>query len=44
MIGRATLRDDIQWFVWDAETDDKGLPAVIRQADTLDAAIRGLID
>jgi hypothetical protein len=39
-----TRFDAVQWFVWDAETlDDTGLPAVIRQADSLDEALTGLI-
>ena len=37
-----TRFDAVEWFVWDAEQDDGGLPAVIRQAATLDEALRGL--
>ena len=39
-----TRFDAVQWFVWDAETyDPAGIPAVIRQEDTLEAAIAGLM-
>ena len=37
-----TRLSGVQWFVWDAHTDDNGLPAVIRQEDSLEAAIAGL--
>lgn len=39
-----TRFDTIEWLVWDAEiTDDAtGLAAIIRQAGTMDAALRGL--
>ena len=33
---------DIQWFVWDAHVEDRGLAAVIRQAPTLVEALAGL--
>lgn len=39
-----TRGDAVQWFVWDAETDDRGMPAVIRQEDTAQAAIAGLVE
>ena len=38
-----TRFDRVQWFVWDAHTDDQGFPAVIRQEDTEDEALRGLV-
>ena len=39
-----TRFDAVQWFVADAyNTDDRGLPAIIRQTDTLESAIAGLI-
>ena len=40
-----TRFDAVQWFVWDAMSpwqDGTGLPAVIRQAVSLDEAMRGL--
>jgi hypothetical protein len=38
-----TRFDAVEWFVWDAEQqDDAGLPLVVRQADTREAAVRGL--
>ena len=39
-----TRFDTIEWQVWDADLFDEatGLAAVIRQAETLDAALRGL--
>ena len=37
-----TRFDAVEWFVWDAEQDDGGLPTVIRQAATLEEALRGL--
>lgn len=38
-----TRFDAITWFVWDAEKpEDDGTPSIIRQADTLEAAIAGL--
>lgn len=39
-----TRFDKVQWFVWDAEhpyTNQDGIPEVIRQADTLEDAMRG---
>lgn len=40
-----TRFDAVQWFVFDAETTDEltGLPAVIRQEDTLESAVAGLL-
>lgn len=38
-----TRFDAVQWFVWDAEHIDDGLPSVIRQADTLENAVHGLV-
>ena len=38
-----TRFDAVQWFVWDAEQMDDGLPSVIRQADTLESALVGLV-
>lgn len=39
-----TRFDAVEWFVWDADRLDKqGIPEVIRQAATLDEALRGLI-
>lgn len=38
-----TRFDAVTWFVWDAEHIDDGLPRVIRQADTLESALVGLI-
>ncbi len=39
-----TRFDDLEWFVWDAEVIDEatGLAAVIRQAPTMEEALRGL--
>jgi hypothetical protein len=37
-----TRFDAVEWFVWDAHTDDHGHPAVIRQASTEAEAIQGL--
>ena len=39
-----TRFDAVEWFVWDAEVTDPetGLAAVIRQAATLEEAVRGL--
>ena len=38
-----TRFDAVQWFVTDAEkVDDAGLPAVIRQESTREAALLGL--
>lgn len=39
-----TRFDAIEWFVWDAEDpcDIDGLPSVMRQASTLEEALRGL--
>ena len=38
-----TRFDAVTWFVWDAEASDEDAgPAVIRQADTLWEAIKGL--
>jgi len=39
-----TRSDDLEWFVWDAEVIDEatGLAAVIRQASTMEEALRGL--
>jgi hypothetical protein len=40
-----TRFDAVEWFVWDAEhkwIDASGRPGVIRQAATLDEALRGL--
>lgn len=41
-----TRFDAVSFFVWDAERADEltGLPAVVRQADSLEAAIAGLED
>ena len=38
-----TRFDDLEWFVWDAEDIDEatGLAAVIRQAPTMEEALRG---
>ena len=41
-----TRFDAVQWFVWDAEhpwVDGDGRPSVIRQADTLESALMGLV-
>lgn len=38
-----TRFDAVQWFVWDAEHIDDGRPGVIRQADTLENAVHGLV-
>ena len=40
----ASLRDAVQWFLWDAEITcpDTGLPEVIRQAETLAEALAGI--
>lgn len=40
-----TRFDAVQWFVWDAETVDDvtGGAAVIRQAETRDKAVAGLV-
>ncbi len=38
-----TRFETVQWFVWDAEKDDRGSPAVIRQDATLEATIAGLV-
>ena len=38
-----TRFDAVQWFVWDAEFTECGMPCVIRQADTLENAVHGLI-
>lgn len=39
-----TRFDAVEWFVWDAEITDPetGLATVIRQAETLEDAMRGL--
>lgn len=38
-----TRHGSVQWFVADAETPGAaGLPAIVRQAGTFDAAVRGL--
>lgn len=39
-----TRFDAVEWFVWDANVyaDENGMPDVIRQESTLDAAIAGL--
>lgn len=39
-----TRFDAIEWLVWDADILDEatGLAAIIRQADTMDEALRGL--
>lgn len=39
-----TRFDAVEWFVWDAEATDPetGLAKVIRQAETLEAAMHGL--
>jgi hypothetical protein len=37
-----TRFDAVEWFVWDADTDDDGRPAVIRQAPSEEEATRGL--
>lgn len=34
--------DHVQWFVWDNTVDDDGLPATIRQRDTLAGALMSL--
>lgn len=39
-----TRFDAVTFFVWDAHTDDgTGRPEVIRQEDTLEAALAGLV-
>jgi len=39
-----TRFDAVEWFVWDAHTDDgAGRPAVIRQASSEAEAVEGLI-
>lgn len=41
-----TRFDAVTWFVWDAEhpwVDGDGKPGVIRQADTLESAVHGLV-
>ena len=39
-----TRFDALQFFVWDAETDDgTGCPQVIRQGDTLAEVLNGLV-
>ncbi len=40
-----TRFDAVQWFVWDVEHDDSvyGAPVIIRQSDTLEAAMEGLL-
>jgi len=40
-----TRFDAVEWFVWDAETEDPvtGRAAVIRQQQTLEEALRGLL-
>ncbi len=39
-----TRFDVVEWLVWDADILDEatGLAAIIRQADTMDEALRGL--
>lgn len=40
-----TRFDAVQWFVWDADNawmDETGKPGVIRQAATLEEALKGL--
>ena len=38
-----TRFDAVEWFVWDAEkTDNEGLAEVVRQAETIEAAMDGL--
>lgn len=39
-----TRFDAVTWFVWDAEGPEAeyGAPQIIRQEDTLEAAVRGL--
>ena len=39
-----TRFDAVDWVVWDADITDEatGLAAIIRQADTMDEALRGL--
>jgi hypothetical protein len=38
-----TRFDAVEWFVWDAHTDDgSGRPAVIRQASSEEEAVKGL--
>ena len=37
-----TRFEAVTWMVWDAEQDDHGTPAIIRQESTAEAAISGL--
>lgn len=41
-----TRFDAVQWFVWDAETEDEVMsgPAIIRQEDTPAQAVVGLLE
>ena len=39
-----TRFDAPQWFVADAEIDDGGMPAIIRQEETPEAALAGLVE